>query len=250
MIHLKSQEEIKIMRDCGARLHAAVSELLPLIKPEMTTLDVEAEAVRCIKKNGAELSFTRVSGYNWATCLPINEQVVHTPPSKRVIKSGDVLTVDIGAYYQGFHTDYATTFTVGGKQEEKTAMFLQAGKKALELGISQAKLGNRIGHISSVIEKEIYDNGYFILKDLTGHGIGHELHEDPYVPGFLNAPVEKTLELKSGLVIAIEVIYSMGSEEIAYEKDVPWSITSADKSLTACFEETVAIDGKNTYILT
>lgn len=250
MIHLKTKEEIELMKEGGKRLHAAVEELLPLVKVGMTTLEIDTEAARLIKKNGADVSFTQVKGYKWATCLPINEQVVHTPPSNRVVKDGDVLTVDIGAYYQGFHTDYATTFAVNGTKDEKTNKFLTVGKKALELAITQAKAGNRIGHISQTIEKEIYKNGYFILRDLTGHGIGHELHEDPYVPGFLNSPVDKTMELKSGLVIAIEVIYSMGSEEITYEKDVAWSITSADKSLTACFEETVAIDGKDTYILT
>lgn len=250
MVHLKTEKEIEIMKECGKRLHAAVEELLPLIKAGMTTLDIDREATRLIKKNGAELSFTRVKGYKWATCLPINEQVVHTPPTKRVVKNGDVLTVDIGAYYQGFHTDYATTFVVGGIHDEKIKKFLEVGKKALGLAIAQAKAGNRIGHISAAIEKEIYKNGYFILRDLTGHGVGHELHEDPYVPGFTSAPIEKTLELKSGLVIAIEVIYSMGSEEIAYEADEAWSITSADKSLTGCFEETVAITDKNTYILT
>lgn len=250
MIHLKTKKEIESMKEGGKRLHAAVEELLPLIKAGMTTLDIDREATRLIQKHGADTSFTRVKGYKWATCLPINEQVVHTPPSQRIVKNGDVLTVDIGAYYQSFHTDYATTFVVGGTSDEKINKFLTVGKKALDLAIVQARAGNRIGHISVEIEKEIYKNGYFILRDLTGHGIGQELHEDPYVPGFTSAPLEKTLELKSGLVIAIEVIYSMGSEEIAYEPGVAWSITSADKSLTACFEETVAITDENTYILT
>lgn len=250
MIHLKTKEEIEIMKDCGKRLNAAVTELIPLIKEGMTTEDVDNEATRLIKKNGAELSFTKVKGYKWATCLPVNEQVVHTPPTKRVLKKGDLLTVDIGAYLKGFHTDYATTFAVGGTEDEKIIKFLEVGKKSLDLAIKQAKEGNRLGHISQAIEKEIYKNGYFILKDLTGHGIGHELHEDPYVPGFLGTKIENTLKIKSGLVIAIEVIYSMGSEEIAYEQDGGWSITSSDNSLTACFEETVAILDKNTFILT
>ncbi len=250
MIHLKTKEEIELMKECGKRLHASVQELLPTIKAGMTTLEIDTEATRLIKKNGADVSFNKVHGYKWATCLPINEQVVHTIPSDRIVKNGDVLTVDIGAYYKGFHTDYATTFVVGGSKDKKIDKFLEVGKKALELAIAQARKGKRIGHISSAIEKEIYKNSYFILRELTGHGIGHELHEDPYVPGFLNAPIEKTLVLKPGLVIAIEVIYSMGTEEIAYEEGLEWSITSADKSMTACYEETVAITDENTYILT
>jgi methionyl aminopeptidase len=249
MIHLKSKEEIATMRECGKRLTASIDELLPFIKAGVTTLEIDQEAERLIIKNGAQSSFSRVPGYKWTTCLPINEQAVHTPPSKRVVKDGDVLTVDIGAYYQGYHTDYATTFVVGGNASPKIEHFLKTGRETLEKAIAAAKEGAYLGEISKVMQEGIYGNGYFVLKDLTGHGIGHELHEDPYVPNYLSKPVQKTMKLPSGLVIAVEVIYSMGSENIVYEKEGEWSIRSKDKSICACFEHTIAILDKNTYVL-
>lgn len=250
MIKLKTPAEIKIMEECGKKLRATVEELLPFIREGMTTLQIDAEAERLLKKNGAESSFNKVEGYKWSTCLPINEQTVHTTPTERVVKKGDVLTVDIGAFYKGFHTDCATTFVIGGETDAKTQRFLDVGKKALEKGLAQVKAGNHLGDIAQVIEKEIYGNGYFILKQLTGHGIGKELHEDPYVLNFLDRPIEKTYKMRAGLVLAVEVIYSTGTEEIAYEDETEWSIITDDHSLSACFEHTIAITEENAYILT
>lgn len=250
MIDLKTDEEIKIMAEGGAKLRKVVSILLKKIKPGMTTKDIDDEAERLIKQEGGESSFKTVRGYFWSTCLPINEQVVHTPPSRRVIKNGDVLTLDIGMYYKGYHTDYATTFVVGENKDKKIDYFLEIGKNTLKKAIEKAKVGNRLGHISQVVEDNIRQAGFYILKDLTGHGIGKQLHMDPYVFNYQERPIEKTLLIKPGLTIAIEVIYSMGTEEIAYEKNDNWSIISKDKSLTACFEHTVAITKEKTLILT
>lgn len=250
MIQLKSKEEIEVMKEGGKRLRAVVEELLPFIKPGITTLELDSEAERLILKNGAESSFKQVPGYNWSTCTPINEQAVHTPPSKRVLKDGDVLTIDIGAYYKGFHTDYATTFVVGSDTNPKIEHFLKTGKEALKKALTKAVEGAYLGEISKVMQEVIYGNGYFVLKELTGHGVGRKLHEDPYVPNYISKPVEKTMKIPSGLVIAVEVIYSMGSEEIAYEKQGEWSIRSKDSSISACYEHTIAIIDKNTFILT
>lgn len=249
MIHLKTKEEIEIMKECGKKLTASIEELLPFIKPGVTTFEIDREAERLIVKNGAESSFNKVPGYKWSTCIPINEQAVHTPPSKRVIKEGDVLTLDIGAYYQGYHTDYATTFVVGSNTNPKIEHFLKTGRETLEKAIKRAQEGAHLGEISQVMQDGIYGNGYFVMKELTGHGIGHELHEDPYVPNYIEKPVEKTMVIPSGLVIAVEVIYSMGTEKIVFEKEGEWSIRSKDRSICACFEHTIAILDKNTYIL-
>jgi methionyl aminopeptidase len=251
MIQYKTDEEIEIMRESGRKLHAAVGKLLPQVEVGMSTKDIDDLAEKLIIEEGAEPSFKRVKDYSWTTCVPINEQVVHTPPSsKRILKNGDVLTIDVGAYYKGFHSDYATTFAVGTTNDEKVKTFLDVGRQALVNAIAQAKAGNRLGDISQSIEQDIYPAGYHVMEQLTGHGIGRELHEDPFVPGFLAKPVEKTLKIKPGLVIAIEVIYSMGTEEIAHEDGEDWSIITADRSLSACFEHTVAITDKNTFILT
>ncbi len=250
MIHLKKPEEILLMIEGGKRLQETVRELLPVIQAGMTTNDIDKEAEKLIKKNGGEPSFKRVPRYTWSTCLPINEQVVHTPPSKRILKKEDVLTVDIGIYYRGFHTDYATTFVVGGKSNEETQRFLQTGKETLAKAIKKVQNNRYLGEISQCIEEELLKNKFFALKALTGHGVGKELHEDPFVPGYLDKKVEKTYKMRTGLALAIEVIYSMGTEEIAHEKGKEWSIISKDKSLTACFEDTVAITDKGTIVLT
>ena len=155
MIHYKDPEEIQIMKEGGAKLREAVRQLLPTVRPGQTTLEIDERVEKLILSQGAEVSFNKVKGYSWATCLPINEQVVHTPPGKRVIKDGDVLTIDIGAYYRGFHTDYATTFVVGASGDKKTETFLRVGRETLDKAIQQAKVGNYLGNISEVIEEGI-----------------------------------------------------------------------------------------------
>jgi methionyl aminopeptidase len=250
MITYKTDTEIELMRINGEKLKAVMKQLVPQIHAGMTTNDINTLAEKYIKEQGADISFNKVEGYKWAVCVPINEQVVHTPPTKRVLKNGDVLTIDIGAFYKGFHTDHAITLVVGGKTTPEIERFLQVGREALTLAIEQAKLGNRIGHISEAIEKKVTGAGYTIMKQLTGHGVGHELHEDPFIPGYLNKKIEKTMKLKPGMVLALEVIYSMGSSDIAYEEDQEWSIITADKSMSACFEHTIAITDKNTLVLT
>ena len=250
MVILKSDKEIAIMKEGGRRLKKVVSQLLPQIKVGMTTKEIDKIAAKLIKEGGSELSFNKVKGYNWATCLPINEQVVHTSPSERKLVDGNVLTVDIGLYFQGFHTDYATTIVVGQSKSPGIVNFLDIGKKTLEKAINQTVVGNRLGHISKIIEESIYSNGFFVLKDLTGHGIGRDLHEDPFVFGYVSKSIDKTMLIKPGLTIAIEIIYSKGTEKIAYENRDDWSIKTSDNSLSACFEHTVAVTDKGTFILT
>lgn len=249
-IDLKTKEEIKIMQEGGLRLKRIVAALLKKIDVGITTKQIDNQAFELIKKQGGEPSFKKVKGYFWSTCLPVNDQVVHSPPSDRKLKQGDLLTLDIGMYFRGYHTDFATTVFIGGDPDDKINHFLETGKRALNKAIVAAKLGNRLGQISAAIEKEIYGQGFFILKELTGHGIGKTLHEDPYIFGYKEKPIDKTLLIKLGLTIAIEVIYSTGTEEIAYEKENNWSIITQDGSLSACFEHTVAVMEKKSLVLT
>jgi len=249
MIKLKTAQEIAVMAQGGKILRGVVSRLIPLIKAGTTTNQIDQAATRLIKKNGADLSFNKVPGYRWATCLPVNEQVVHTPPGRRVLKEGDVLTIDIGCFYGGFHTDYATTVIVGTKKNDQAVKFLSVGEQTLEKALSAVKIGHYLGEISLAIEKEIYGHGYCVIKDLTGHGIGRSLHEDPYIPGFVDGSLKKTVRISAGMVLAIEVIYSKSSEKISRENG-GWSLISADRSLSACFEKTIAVTQKNTVILT
>ncbi len=250
MITLKTNQEIEIMKESGAILSKVIAELLPQVQEGMTTKEIDEKAEKLILKYGAKPSFKTVPRYSWATCLPVNAQAVHTPPSNYVLKQGDILTVDIGVYYKGYHTDYATSLHIGRVKDLKIEHFLKTGKETLDKAINKVKEGVYLGEIGRYIEETINNNGYFILKDLTGHGIGKKLHEDPYVLNYVDRPIEKTFRIKSGLVIAVEIIYSMGSEEIAYEKNNDWSIVSKDFSLSACFEKTVAVQEGKTFILT
>ncbi|HEX7542513.1 MAG TPA: type I methionyl aminopeptidase [Patescibacteria group bacterium] len=250
MVNLKSDKEITIIAEGGRRLKMVVKDLLPLIKAGITTKDIDDKAEELIKEQGGESSFKTVPGYLFSTCTPINEQIVHTKPCDRILIEGDVLTLDIGMLYKGWHTDYAITKIVGGQsKDEKINKFLKIGEDALYLAIKKAKIGNRLGLISEVIEREITGNGYFIIKELTGHGIGKKLHEDPYVFGFVDQPINRSLLIKKGLVIAIEIIYAMGTEIMIYEKD-NWSIITKDRSLSACFEHTIAVSDQGPIILT
>ena len=235
MINYKTEEEIKIMNTGGKKLRKIINHLINQVKPGMTTAMIEDRAKKLIGKEGVYISFNKVKGYDFATCLPVNEQIVHTRPSNRILKEGDLLTIDIGIFYNGFHTDCAETIVVGQKNDKEIKKFLDTGKEALKLAIEKAKNGAYLGEVSLVIEKTVTKNGYFIIKKLTGHGIGRNLHEDPFVFGFLNQPVKKTLKIKPGLVIAIEVIYSMGTEEMVYEPGDSWSIITKDGSLSVSY---------------
>ena len=236
------------MQSGGKILRGVVEQLVPWVRGGMTTKQVDDEATRLIRAAGADLSFAQVKGYHWATCLPVNEQIVHTIPGSRVLKDQDVLTIDIGCYYRGFHTDYATTFTIG-PANPRVRRFLEAGRTALGRAIKAAARGSYLGEVSRTIEQTINHAGYAVVEELTGHGIGRELHEEPYIPGKPIGPLTKTDKICAGMALAIEVIYAEGGAAIAYEPD-GWSIATADSSLSACFEKTIAVTDKNTIVLT
>lgn len=249
MIKLKTKEEISLMREAGKRLRKVFNQLKKEIKAGITTNYINEKAEELIKNYGGFPSFKTVNGYKWAICVPINEQIVHTPPSKRTLKRGDLLTLDIGFYYQGYHSDYAETILINDDKNLEKKRFLQIGKVALRRAINQVKVGNYIADVSREIEKTITNSGFFIIKSLVGHGIGRKLHEDPFVPGFVSDEREKTPLIKEGLALAIEVIYSRGTENMIYEDKQKWSIITADRSLSACFENTVIATKKGPLIV-
>lgn len=254
---VKTPQEIAIMKQGGSILRTVMDQLIPLVRPGVSTQELDETAERLIRSQGALPSFKEVEKYRWTTCVPIDEQVVHTPPSDRILKKGELLTIDIGVYYKSYHTDYATTVCVGESADDPDLIgdedkmnFLHTGAKALEAAITQAKAGNRVGHISRAIEKVVSAGGYFIIRELTGHAIGKELHEDPLIPGYLDGRVEDTPLLTMGMTIAIEVIYSMGAKHVKSEKGSKWSLVTTDGSLSACFEKTVAISKDRAFVLT
>lgn len=250
--YLKSEKEIKIMKEGGKRLRKIASFLIKLIKPGIKTQEIDYLAEKLIKKFGGYPSFKMVSGYHWSTCISVNEQIVHTPPSSRTIKEGDLVTLDMGMYYQGYHTDWATTVIVGKIFDQSIKKFLETGKSALKKAILKAKAGNRLGEICLTIQEEIEKkNHYFVIRELTGHGVGKKLHEDPFIPGYLDKPIEKTPVIKAGMTLAVEVIYSQKPTAIKYEdKNNHWSLVTENGCLSACFEHTIAVLKNRTLILT
>ena len=228
---IKTDEEIEIMKASGKICAKALKKVLESVKPGVTPIELDNIAEKEVKKGGAELSFTTVDDYKWTTCITINEQIVHGIPTKRKIKEGDILSIDIGALYKEFHSDMAITVPVG-KASSSQKNFIETGKKTLEKAIAQAKPGNYLGDISSVIQKNIESAGYSIVKNLTGHGVGRDLHEEPMVPGF--GEPKTGMKIEKNMVLAIEVIYAQKSGKAILEHD-GWTISTQDGSLGGAF---------------
>jgi methionyl aminopeptidase len=250
MIPIKTKEEIAIMTEGGKKLGLVMKEVLAGVEPGvmLSTLDKLAESL--IIKAGGQSSFKMVKGYHWATCININQGVVHGIPGDYRIKSGDLFSVDIGLYYRGFHTDMARTVWMqnpksclpAGRPDILNPNFLEAGEKALKEAIRVVKQGNYLGQISRAIEQVIRQAGYEPVKELTGHGVGKNLHEEPMIPGFLAKDIRETPILKTGMTLAIEVIYAQKKPDLVI-KDDGWTIETEDGSLAGLFEDTIAISG-------
>lgn len=256
MIHIKTQKEIEIMQKGGKILSDVMWELVKEIKVGISELEIDAMAVELIKEKGGEPGFKKVEGYKHAICISVNDVVVHGVPTDYRLKEGDVVGIDCGVFYGGFHTDMSETLRVSNKilniknKKDEVDKFLEVGKRALEEGIQQAKVGNHVGNISKVIQDIVeVENGYSLVRTLVGHGVGRNLHEEPEVPGFLTGKIEKTPKLLKGMVIAVEVIYNMGSKKLVLADD-GWTLKTKDKSLSGLFERTVAITKDGPLVLT
>ncbi|OGG15081.1 type I methionyl aminopeptidase [Candidatus Gottesmanbacteria bacterium RIFCSPHIGHO2_01_FULL_39_10] len=248
MIHLKTEKEIQVMIDGGKILKEVLDFLLSNTKEGITPKSLDKMAEKKIKSLGAEPAFKRVSGYKWSTCFSINEEVVHGIPTDYIIKKDDIVGIDCGVYYKGFNTDSAWSILVNETMEKRK--FLQTGEKALEEAIKQVKIGNHIGHISQAIQNIIEKEGYSIVKSLTGHGVGRKLHEAPEIPGILSKPIEMTPKLEIGMVLALEVIYNLGSPDVVYKGDDGWTIATKDGKISGLFEKTVALKRDGVFVLT
>jgi methionyl aminopeptidase len=246
-------EKVEVMREGGKKIGTILLELLDFTAPGVSLLDIETLAQQKIRASGGTPSFQTVQGYKWATCLNVNDGIVHGIPNQYILKEGDSINIDIGLLYKGFHTDTGWTKIVHGNEfsvDSKIQKFLDTGEVALWKAIDQAVIGNRIGHISQTIQKIVEASGYGVVKTLVGHGISRELHEAPQIPGFLRGSVEKTLPLTEGMTIAIEVIYTMGNPTVRYANKDGWSIATTDGSRAAVFEHTIAITPSGPIILT
>jgi methionyl aminopeptidase len=244
MIPIKTASEIQIMREGGKTSAAALKAALDAVKPGVSLYELDQIAEKTILSLGAQPSFKRVEDYRYTTCLNINEGIVHGIPSNYRLKKGDVLSIDLGAYYKGFHTDLSWTTEVESNKEQK---FLETGRRALEKAIFECIAGNRLGNVCHAIQETIEREGYSVSDELVGHGVGKELHEDPYVPGYGKKGTGPILE--EGMTLAIEVIYQKGRPELVLDED-GWTLKTADGSLSGLFEHTVYISKNRPEVLT
>jgi len=251
MISKKSQLQIEVMKEGGKRLSWVLDQILKEVKPQVALWQLDKLAENLIKKQGGQPSFKMVPGYRWTTCININEGVVHGIPGEYQLKEGDLVSLDMGMFYGGFHTDMARTIRVKGQENKrvKNDEFLKVGQKALSRAISMAKAGNRVGHISQAMEEIIREAGFSPIEVLTGHGIGEKLHEEPQIPCLLSEKLEKTPLLENGMVLAVEVIYAQGKPEVVLNHD-GWTIKTADGKLAGLFEDTIVIDKDKPLVLT
>jgi len=253
MIAIKTSDELSVMREGGKKLWKILQTLLEESVVGVSLKTIEDHAQQYIKDAGATPSFVTVGGYKWATCLCINDQVVHGIPSAYTLREGDVFTIDIGMIYKGLHTDTAWTKIIkiqDSKINEEKEKFLAVGQETLKKAIKAAKAGNRVGHISQAIEEGVTGAGYSVIPSLTGHGVGKKLHEEPMIPGYLDKPLERTPLLTTGMTLAVEIIYAFGKGAIVYSTDDGWTLSSKDRSLTAVFERTIAIGDAESSVLT
>jgi methionyl aminopeptidase len=247
-IRIKTPEEIEIMREGGKKLSRVKNALAEAVKLGVSSMDLEKLAVKLLKEEGAEGSFNKVPGYSWVTCISVNENLVHGIPSDDVVfKNGDLVSIDVGAYFKGFHTD--TSVSVGVNLDPDVKKFLNVGKLALERAISKARVGNYIYDISEAIESTIEAAGYTTIKALVGHGVGRDLHEDPQIPCFVPGRITDSPVIKEGMVLAIEVMYAQGSDKVEVLED-GWTIRMRDGKMSGLFEDSVAVMKKGSMILT
>lgn len=249
MIEIKTPEQLKIMAEGGQRLAKVRDELMAAAKPGVTTLALEDLSEQLIAEQGATSNFKGQYGYPYTILTSVNEQVIHGKPNKRALQAGDLVSIDVGLLWQGWHLDTTGTVIVDGKDSTgpEVAAFAQAGYDILAEAIAKAVVGNRVGDISAAMQQGIEGRGYSVVREYVGHGLGSELHMEPMVPCFGRPGTGA--ELKEGMVLAIEVMMNMGRSEVRTLKD-GWTVVTKDKSISGQFEHTVAVTSAGPRVLT
>ncbi len=243
---IKTKEEIEIMGEGGRILAKIIRELKNKVKPGVSTQELDKVADDLILSYGAKPAFKGYRGFPNALCTSINEEIVHALPSNRQLKDGDILSLDLGILYKGFNTDMAITMPIGSIDPEVNRL-IKVTKKALRRAIARTKPGKTIGDIGHAIERHIKDQGFDVIRDLCGHGIGKKIHENPEIPNF--GQRHKGIELKPGMVLAIEPMATMGKPGIKKSPDGHGYLTK-DGSISAHFEHTIAVTEKGPKVLT
>ena len=246
MISLKSNQEIELMQENGCILAAILDKVKHQAKPGVSTLELAEFARELIEQNDAESAFFGFKGFPGQICLSVNEEVVHGIPSSRKLKDGDIVSIDVGVLKEGYYGDAALSFIVGSVKPECERL-LQITEESLYKGIEEARCDNRVEDISFAIQDHVEANGYSVVRELTGHGVGRFLHEDPSIPNF--GKKGRGSKLRSGMTLAIEPMVNMGKKEV-HVKDDGWTIAASDGLPSAHFEHTILVANKEAEILT
>lgn len=247
MIFIKTDEQINIMREGGKLLANLLLEIEQLLKPGVCAKDIDMYAYNYIQKVGGKPSFLNYNGFPASICFSINEVLIHGIPTyDMIVKDGDIVSIDAGIIYRGFHTDAARTFIIGDVPEE-IKQLVKVTEDSFFEGIKYAKAGNRLSDISSAIEKLIVKNGFFVVREYVGHGVGRSLHEEPSIPNYGkpgNGPI-----LQKGMTLAIEPMVLMKSPRVATKSD-GWAVSSTNGLPTAHYENTIVVTNNGPEILT
>ncbi|EJS46793.1 TPA: type I methionyl aminopeptidase [Bacillus thuringiensis] len=246
MIICKTPREIEIMREAGRIVALTHQELKQHITPGITTKELDQIAEKTIQKYGATPSFKGYNGFPGSICASVNEELVHGIPGKRKLKEGDIISIDIGAKYNGYHGDSAWTYPVGNISESVQKL-LDVTEKSLYLGLEQVKPGERLSNISHAVQTHAEENGFSIVREYVGHGIGQDLHEDPQIPHY--GPPNRGPRLKSGMVICVEPMVNQGRRYVKTLSD-DWTVVTVDGKWCAHFEHTIALTEAGYEILT
>lgn len=246
-INIKSQSDIQKMRKAGEIVAKVLAVMESMAKPGMTTKEMDATAECIIRESGATPSFKNYNGFPAATCMSVDDVVVHGFPSERPLKEGEILSVDVGAFLNGFHCDAARTFAIGNISPTKQ-LLIDVTKQSFFEGIKFARAGNHLGDISQAIEQYALRYGFSVVRTMTGHGIGRRLHEDPSVPNYGRAGTG--VVLKSGFALAIEPMLNQGKHDVYIDKLDGWTCRTVDGLPSAHYENTIIITDGQPEILT
>ena len=247
MIQIKNKEQIAIMKEAGRITGEALLVARQHVREGISTYELDKLIREHIERSGAKPSFLGYAGFPGSACISINDEVIHGIPSKkRILCEGDIVKIDVGAYYKGFHGDSARTIPVG-KVSDEAKRLIEATEKSFWAGIAKAQSGNRIGDIGNAIESCVREYGYNVVKRSIGHGVGHELHESPDVPNFGTAG--RGVRLCNGMTIAVEPMVNVGTSDVVEMAD-GWTVKTADRSLSAHYENTIAITAEGVLVLT
>jgi methionyl aminopeptidase len=245
-IILKSDDEIAIMRHAGSVVAQTIEKLIGELRPGLVVKELDKMVRREFERHSVEPTFLGYNGYPATVCVSVNEEIVHGIPGKRVIQEGDIVSIDLGCTYKGFVADSARTVIVGEAAPERAAL-VETARGALEAGIEHLHAGTKLGEVSATIQEYIESRGFGVVREYVGHGVGRSMHEEPQVPNF--GPRERGPVLKKGMVLALEPMVTAGDWHTR-QLDDQWTVVTADGSMAAHFEHTVAVTNNGPLVLT